>query len=260
MLCVMNSLALGKHITQVIQEQSLKVYPEEACGLIIQVADKFEAVVCENKSEKPKEDNFLITDEDFAKAEDLGEVIAVWHTHTDQSSEPSTIDIHYCNATALNWVIFSLNKREAGFEFDEPTFLFPSDQPIDYVGRPYVFGIHDCFTLVEDYYKREFSINIEHKPAGYPDIENWFEEGLNLLVNNFEINGFVQLLNREPEIGDVFIIQVGSDTPNHLAIYLGADRILHHCRGRLSTIDAYNRSYWWKHTTHHLRHRSKVID
>jgi cell wall-associated NlpC family hydrolase len=50
-------------------------------------------------------------------------------------------------------------------------------------------------------------------------------------------------------------MKVASSVPNHAAIYIGGDIILHHVYGRLSNRQIYG-GYWRKHTTHHLRHKS----
>jgi cell wall-associated NlpC family hydrolase len=48
----------------------------------------------------------------------------------------------------------------------------------------------------------------------------------------------------------------GSGNPNHIAVYIGNEMILHHGHGRLSRRDIYG-GFWQKHTTHHLRHKTK---
>src|SRR5579864_7066176 len=82
------------------------VYPHECCGLIIKTKTDEIYFACENKAEKPT-DHFIISAEDFAKAEDLGEVLAVCHSHPDATSKPSEYDIAACNSGDLPWYILA---------------------------------------------------------------------------------------------------------------------------------------------------------
>ena len=53
--------------------------------------------------------------------------------------------------------------------------------------------------------------------------------------------------------GDAFLLAVRSVVPNHAAVYLGDNKILHHVLGRLSNLENYGGM--WKHmTVAHLRH------
>ena len=77
----------------------------------------------------------------------------------------------------------------------------------------------DCYTLFRDFYRlsgREF-----------PDFERqeyWWEDGFNLYLDNMDKHGFEQV--SEPQIGDVILISIGSDVPNHAAIYVGEQMVL----------------------------------
>lgn len=60
----------------------------------------------------------------------------------------------------------------------------------------------DCYTLFRDFYRLSGCElpNFEH-----PDY--WWEDGLNLYLDNMEKCGFEQV--KEPQIGDVILISVG---------------------------------------------------
>ena len=57
--------------------------------------------------------------------------------------------------------------------------------------------------------------------------------------------GFEQV--KEPQTGDVILISVGVNVPNHAAIYVGEQIVPHHAPKRLSKRDSYD-GYWLKHT------------
>ena len=234
-------------------EEGKRQYPNEACGLIVCVGKKSVAMTCPNTHEKPR-DNFRIAPTDYAACAKLGKIIGVWHTHTDESPEPSEADRAMCEGTGLPWYVASVRKNaEGNFYHEGPVAIDPCGYETPYTERPYVYGIHDCYTLVCDYYRREFGILMKRD---YPRIEEWWSKGYDFFTENYIIEGFVSVTGQEPQVGDVFIIQSSSQVGSHIAIYIGDDKILHHCHGRLSTRDIYG-GYWEKHTINHIRHKSK---
>lgn len=238
-------------LTVMCDEGALQ-YPNEACGLIVKKGKKSLAFACKNIAESPK-DRFRIDPLDYARCAKEGEVIAVWHTHTDQSPDPSPADRAMCEVSELPWYIVAVRKGDAGFSFDGPVGIDPCGYQTPYLERPYVYGVHDCYTLVCDFYQREFGIVMRRD---YPRIEEWWKKGHNFFVENFESEEFVDVTGQKHQWGDVFLIQSSASVPNHVAIYIGDDQIMHHCHGRLSTRDIYG-GFWHKHTIHHLRHKSK---
>ena len=92
-----------------------------------------------------------------------------------------------------------------------------------------------------------------------PDFErgvNWWAKGENLIADQYEQAGFKRLLDEPLKHGDVLVMQVGSQVPNHCAVWLEGNYILHHCFGRLSSRDVYGAS-WQRLTVLHLRHESQ---
>lgn len=220
-------------------------YPNEACGLVVAAGKKHRLIRARNLSEEPRT-SFIIDTDAFLEVGDGEDVIGVYHSHSDTSPEPSLADRTHCEASGLPWHIVSW--PSAGYAFLEPSgFRAP------YLERPYVYGIHDCYSIGRDWYMWEWGLDLPNF-AREPE---WWNKGQNLFLENFEACGFVQLIDQDAQVGDAFLIQVRSNVPNHMAIYLGEGMILHHCQGRLSTKDPWG-GYWAKHCTHHLRHNSKI--
>lgn len=243
---------LDRTAIKTIVDTGIAQYPKEACGLILNVGKKTFAVACDNVSDDPK-NRFKISPTDYAKFARKGDVVAIWHTHTDEPATASLADVEMCKRTNLPWFIVAISKDADEIKVSEPTVIYPKGEDIPYLERPYVFGIHDCYTLIIDFYKREFGIEMGNQ---YPRIENWWSKGYDFFSENFKEQGFVQVIDEEPQYGDIFIIQSESKVPNHVAIYIGNETILHHCHGRLSSQDIYG-GYWYKHTAYHVRHKSK---
>lgn len=260
-------IKIGKLIETAIKKFAIEEFPKEACGVITKKGKKLVAVKCENVSDDPEE-RFVISSNEYKGLIDTTGVYAIWHTHVDDKYPltPSPTDIAACNATGVDWVVIDVKSSldedtaERVLEFGEFFHIAPKDGDDDYLERPYIYGVKDCFTLVRDYYQREFDIDVSFRAEGYPEITDWHDKGINMLVDAYKQADFVKLFNEEPRIGDLFLIQMSSEVSNHIAIYIGSDRILHHCMGRLSTEDVYGGGFWQKHTTHLLRHKNFMGD
>jgi cell wall-associated NlpC family hydrolase len=101
------------------------------------------------------------------------------------------------------------------------------------VGRPFLHGLFDCYTLIRDYFIRTFNIVM---PNNLQRDWEWWNQGSNLYVENANTYNFYQVSDIEKH--DVLIMSMaGSPVPNHGAIYLGDNKVLHHIAGRFSTIE-----------------------
>ena len=242
---------LSKNAALDIQKFAVEQYPKEACGVIVSIGKKFVVINCKNISYDPKL-HFVIDPADYVRAEEMGEVIAIWHTHVDESPEPSLADRAGCNLTELPWIIVSIIKNEDGFSYSEPVHLLPDGTQASYLERPYLPGVFDCYTLIRDYYKNEFGITLGSYTLDINEKQLW-NPGHTYFVDNFEKEGFFQVFDEEPKRGDCFLMQSSASAPDHAMLYIGDGLILHHVYGRLSGRAVYG-GYWSKHTTHHLRH------
>lgn len=218
--------------------------PKEACGLIHVVKGRRRYFPCTNIAATPDE-HFVLDPNDYAIAEDLGEIIAVIHSHPISRPQPSVADQIGCNKTGLPWIIVNPKTEEWGG-------CEPKDFDLPYVGREFVFGVVDCYALVRDWYRRELGIEL----ADFERRDGFWERGENLYVDGYKSQGFRQVAFEDLQYGDGILMQLGADLPNHGAIYLGDQQILHHVQGRLSSRDVYG-GYYVKNTAMVLRHESR---
>ena len=79
---------MRKHILSAIQAHAATEYPKECCGLLLALGRKQQYFSCRNIATEPNEE-FIIDPEDYAAAEDLGEIIGIVHSHPDATSRPS---------------------------------------------------------------------------------------------------------------------------------------------------------------------------
>lgn len=215
--------------------------PRECCGLVVRLGKALNYRPCRNIAEGVR-DQFTIAPEDYASAEDAGDVVMVVHSHVNLPAEPSAADIAGIEASGLPWLIVN-------WPTGAHTVTAPAGAVVPLEGREFVHGVHDCYGLVQDYYR---GLGIELRD--YPRAPEWWLRGENLYRENFEREGFVELpAGTPPREHDLLLMRVRSPVENHAAVYVGANVILHHVMGRLSCCEVYE-TFWRRQTSGVLRH------
>lgn len=239
---------MNKTIKNQFLKHAKEQMPREACALGVVVKGRLRLFICPNQSENM--DEFCISADDWIKAEELGTIACIIHSHVDCSNLPSVADKVACEHIGLPWYIVSLVD-------DSWNEIVPTGYVPDLIGREFYHGVVDCYTLCSDWYKINRNIDLPH----FHRKDDWWANGENLYVDNFESAGFEKLPTIDGELdfasaqpGDAFLMQIQSDVPNHAAIYLGDGVIIHHLHGRLSSRDVFG-GYYQKHTTHILRYK-----
>ena len=235
-------MQLTDEIKAAIQAHAAECFPAECCGLIVN--DVY--VQCRNISKHT--DQFEIHPEDLVAAEDSGETQAFVHSHPNASARASELDLLQIELHEKPWVICAY-----------PDIEFQVYEPCGYkaplVGRNYIHGIQDCYSIVRDFYERELGINLidfERKDA-------WWEhkESKSLYLDGFGEAGFIEV--NDLQYGDVMLCRVGrTEHVNHAIIWLGdqtalkseqteacvgSSIILHHPYGRKSTREVFGHQW-----------------
>ena len=203
--------------------------PRESVGVLIVIKGKEQYYPCNNLSTYSQQ-CFILDPEDYVKADALGEITAIVHSHPVTPPSPSQADKVSCEQSGLKWHI--VNPKTETWGYCEPTGYKP---PL--IGRQWVWGVTDCWSLVRDYYKEQHNIQLldYQRPTTPQDFLD------NPLFEQYaERTGFVEL-NKDEKLqkGDVLLMSILHPTLNHVAIFLG-DEILHHLADRLSTREPYN--------------------
>ena len=231
------------------QDHAIECYPNESCGLVVASEGGERYIPCGNAHDKPSE-HFRISGEAFAEAEEMGDVVAVIHSHPNASANPSDADRVQCELSELPWHIISIGMVDGQPEFGAQGYCEPCGYEAPLEGRQFAHGILDCFTLFKDFLWREYQIRV----SNYDREDDWWNNGGDLYsIDRLNDEGFFQITD-EPRRGDIILMNVRSKVANHAAVYLGDGTILHHLHGRLSRKEAYG-GYWAERTMLIVRHK-----
>jgi len=225
-----------------IKAHALETPQLEVCGFVLNVAGRETVRRARNISSCPDQ-FFSIAPEEFAVVE--GDIVAIYHSHPASLAAPSSGDLAACNRSGFPWVIYSVPK-DAFAEVEPEGLVAPL------LGRQFLWGVHDCGTLLVDYYRELLGISLVYEP--YPELF-WRDPEHKPYLTKLQENGF-ELVHDLRE-HDVILMQLSADVPNHVAIYQAGGIIMHHVQNRLSCRDVYG-GYWREITRHILRHRSQM--
>jgi len=203
--------------------------PKECCGLLLNIRGKERYHPCRNLSAQSDE-YFILDPEDYIKGSNLGEITAIIHSHPDTPPVASQADKMSCEQTKLPWYI--VNPKTEKWGYYEPCGY---EAPL--LGRPWVWAVTDCWSLVVDWYKKEKGIKLldYERPTRIEDFTDdpVFERYL-------PSRGFRLLRPEEPLInGDVLAMSILGKGLNHVAIFIDGD-VLHHSADRLSCREPYS--------------------
>ena len=203
--------------------------PDESCGLLLNIRGKERYHPCRNLSAQSDE-YFILDPEDYIKGSNLGEITAIIHSHPDTPPVPSQADKMSCEQSKLPWYIVNPKTETWGY-------YEPCGYKAPLLGRPWVWAVTDCWSLVVDWYKQEKGINLRdwERPLTPEEFEKdpMFERCA-------WRTGFRQLRPEEKLInGDLLFMSIGSRGLNHVGIFIDGD-VLHHSADRLSCREPYN--------------------
>ncbi|WP_370461290.1 C40 family peptidase [Pantoea sp. F_11] len=204
-----------------ILHHAAAAYPHECCGVVVIQSDGHGLYLpCRNIAPDPEND-FAIHPEDYAAAEEMGQVIAVAHSHPDASTRPGETDRALCDLSGLTWYIVSW--PEGDFRV-----LLPREE-LPLVGRPFVLGVYDCWGLIMSWYRQSLGIELPDHRVNYP----WWEQGEDRYMDNWHSTGF-RKFSGPARTGDVVLMKVGARVVNHAGVLLEDGMLLHHLYGHLS--------------------------
>jgi proteasome lid subunit RPN8/RPN11 len=228
-------------ILEQVFSHAYKDSPRECCGVICVFKGRLKYVPCTNIATDIQ--NFIIDPEELCQIEDSGEeIVCIVHSHVNIAATPSQADLVSIEYNSIPWLIVSIpsNTHE---------IIYPTGYRPPRFGREYTFGVLDCYSLIRDIYLEDLNIPLRDMPR-WP---NWWEDGVNLYVNNAETLGFQRVTDGSLKPYDIILMQTAAPVPDHGAVLLPCGHIAQHMTGRLSSKDVYG-GYYRKVTTHVYRY------
>ncbi len=216
-------MILQEAALKAFKEHVVNCYPHEACGVII-MGSYFP---CRNVADDPVE-HFRISSIEMAGLQAVyGRVEAILHSHPYRidarnkwpAEWPSTNDMAQWIKGDVPWGIASTE----GENVSDMLWLDDGDiAPL--VGRPFVHGVWDCYSLVRDWFRVEQGITLQNFARGM----DWWDRGYNLYEENFAKANFIEVKRDDLQVGDCAIMQIMSKVPNHAAVVTGSNTLLQH--------------------------------
>lgn len=225
------TLTLSTELQQKINEHILSEFPNEACGLIVDGC----YVPCLNRAESPTT-HFEIDVKDYAAALIEKRLQAVIHSHCRvhyKRLDPRTPSYEdqesWIAMKDIPWIIYHTNGTEvsAGLVMDDAN-------PAPLLGRDYIYGIQDCYSLIRDYYRMDLNIHLPNVPR---EPEFW-KNGNAYYEKYFKEFGFVEVPQGQAQLNDLVFMKIASDVVNHAAVITGTNEILHQLHGKFSSHDS----------------------
>lgn len=214
-------MILQADILNKIHDEILLRYPEEACGVITE--DDF--IPMENTHETPLVAFRL---ESSTLLPYLGKIKGIAHSHCRDvrkpevfdTRTPSLEDIENQKLAGVPYYIFATE----GQTVSTPLIL-PRVKNNILLGRPFIWFINDCYTLVQDYYLFNLGISLpDHKAdRDYKELKD-FNNIFDSYVSEYD---FIESSNlKDLKNGDLFLLDNAGGINNHLGIY-HEGKILH---------------------------------
>ena len=207
------------------KQHCINCYPQEAVGVVID----YKFIPLENIAADPV-NMFRVKQSDVESFLDKDFMVLHSHTMERYSHDPRTpskLDMQCFKSLGVPFGIVHCD----GESITDILWLGVQElTPL--LNRDYIANKFDCFTLVADFYKITYDIEIDQLPRNY----EWEEEDPFLISQNYEAAGFVEVT--DIRYGDIILFSIGSRNINHIGVVIGEDSFLHHLHERKSSEDS----------------------
>lgn len=209
-------------------EHAKRSAPREACALLIEAQGEPFYWRCENVSGEP--DMAIPAFKDMVNAEDSGRLLGFVHSHPAGPTTLSPLDLKGSAAMQLPWWV--VNPSDGTWtRYDPPTR--------ELLGRQFVLGVDDCWSLCRDWYRRERALDLPDFTRG----PGFWESGFEPHLDHMDEAGFQVVAFDSLRAGDTLLFKLAARTITHSAIYLGDGVMLHHLDKCLSRTEHINQSW-----------------
>jgi proteasome lid subunit RPN8/RPN11 len=211
-------IILTEEQKELIREATLLVYPEEMCGVLLK--DSF--IPVKNIAEE-SDKAFRMHPLELAKICQNNTVIAIVHSHCRNARipevfdtrTPSLADMESQKVSNTPWLIVATEGQSV-----TTPLQIPRIGNNNYIGRPFIWFIWDCYTLIQDYYQFELGINLpNHTPdRDFKDLR-FFSNLFDKFLDDFMFDELpIQTVLQQ---GDILLVNNLGGVRNHLVVYDG---------------------------------------
>lgn len=229
-----------------------EVFPNESMGFVFD--GQYHRL--ENAAEEPASFGALSSQAEVQVAQMLEQPgILFVHSHPRGLECPSAVDMRTQRNWGIPFVVLPLNEKGpigSAFSWGH------GEQQSPLLHRPFRHGIFDCVTLIRDWYEQNRGIRFVDEPRDWA----WWEHDpdQDLYRRCYQREGFQQIdVGEATQPGDVLFYSLRSSVPQHAAVVIDVQRILHHIAGlrpydtsRRSGYDL--RSRWHRFAVMAVRH------
>jgi len=200
------------------QAHTAEAYPHEAAGIV--VGGQYYRL--DNLSLTPGND-VALSDDDLVR---VAAAELFFHSHPDGIGCPSESDMRYQQQLAMPFVVMVWPMFDLFWFGDQLA-------PAPLIGRGFRHGVHDCYSLLRDYYRTVRSDPIIDQPRDW----NWWDPRrpggrLDLYRDHFERAGFRKIpVSEATEPGDGLMMSFNFAVPMHGMVVWDNDMLLHHPSG-----------------------------
>ena len=197
-------------------------WPYEACGFIVRAAGNRLLVMPSRNLALDRLHDFKTCGDDWEAAEEKGEIVAIWHSHPNGKPELTNADKTSCETLQIPFLVLAWPANLFGY-YEPSGWIHPL------LGRPFVHGLLDCYSVVRDHYRIELGIQL----PDFPRDDDWWLRKENVIMDNLVAAGFKVIHKGQPPADllrrhDGLVIAMNHGIGNHCAVYLGDFMILHH--------------------------------
>lgn len=221
----MNWLTLAQQAE--IREAAAASSDRETCGFVLTDGSVIEVA---NIADDPV-NCFEISPAAYAANEQLG-IAGIWHSHLDLCAF-SPKDQEVLVADPMPWAIYCLANGQ--FVQCNP------GAPAPFLGRPFVYGIYDCYSLVSDMLQ-EMGVQMPSWSRGF--YGEWNEPLFAPFDTEASSVGMPVSIG-EQRRGDILLFNLGDHQghTDHVGVFLDDKQFLHHPAERRSRVDSFGG--WW---------------